>query len=376
MSAGAVLEKSSERAALRPAVGAVFALLDGRPVLFSETGQKIYQLDQVSAFIWCKLAQGASLPAVCQKLGELGIVEHDARQFAGQAIDAWTDRGLLDVDWRISGSCAFSAILGRHRISVGIDNWDLLHRLESLFCTLDNEDGENDIAIEATVLDDRVFFRGIDAAIHRCEVEALAPTVKAHLTERLIRSDRWVFALHAASLANCGTGLLLCGQPGAGKSTLTLQLVDAGFQYAGDDVALIGDDGAVCGLPFALTLKEGSWELLSRLHSSWDGVTHCRADGAQVRYLPIPNAHIGNLSTSWIIFLNRIASGSAELIALDQLDSMRRLIDGAFAADGRLSQAGFFALKRIVAGARSFQLTYSESEEARELLMDLCDDKA
>ncbi|MGY4415932.1 hypothetical protein ACVWW4_007668 [Bradyrhizobium sp. LB7.1] len=55
---------------------------------------------------------------------------------------------------------------------------------------------------------------------------------------------------------------------------------------------------------------------------------------------------------------------------------MKRLIDGAFAADGRLSQAGFFALKRIVAGARSFQLTYSQSGEARALLMDLCNGKA
>ncbi|WOH56115.1 MULTISPECIES: hypothetical protein [Bradyrhizobium] len=43
-------------------------------------------------------------------------------------------------------------------------------------------------------------------------------------------------------------GLLLCGQPGAGKSTLALELVDAGFQYAGDDVALIGADGTICGI--------------------------------------------------------------------------------------------------------------------------------
>ncbi|WP_247341566.1 MULTISPECIES: serine/threonine protein kinase [unclassified Bradyrhizobium] len=376
MLAGAVLEKSSEKVVLRPAVDAVFALLDGRPVLFSETRQNIYQLDQLGAFIWCKLAEGASLATVYRELGELDIVEHAARRFTWQAIDAWTDQGLLDVDWQISASCAFSAILGRHRISVRADNRKLLQRLVSLFCILDNEDGENDITIEAMLLDDRVFFRGIDGGVHRCEIEALAPTVKAYLTERLIRSDRSGFALHAASLANCGTGLLLCGEPGAGKSTLTLQLVDAGFQYAGDDVALIGDDGAVCGFPFALTLKEGSWELLSLLHSSWDGVTHCRADGAQVRYLPIRNAHIGSLSASWIIFLNRVASGTAELASLDQLDSMKRLIDGAFAADGRLSQAGFFALKRIVAGARSFQLTYSQSGEARALLMDLYNGKA
>jgi hypothetical protein len=116
--------------------------------------------------------------------------------------------------------------------------------------------------------------------------------------------------------------------------------------------------------------------LLSRLYGDWNDVTHRRSDGAEVRYLPIPDAHNGRLSANWIIFLNRLASGPVELPPLDQLDSIKRLIEGAFAADGKLSQSGFFALKRIVAGARSFQLIYSESAQARQLLMDLCDDKA
>ena len=371
-----VLEKSSADVLFKPAADAVFALLDGRPVLFSGARQKIYQLDQVGGFIWCKLAQGASLAAVYHELGKLDVVEHVARQFVRQAIDAWIDQGLLDIDRPVSANCAFSAMLGRHRISVRAENWDLLQRLVSLFCASGNEEGQGDIAIVAMMLDDQVLFGGMDAGIHRCGVEALAPTLKAHLTDRLIRSDRWVFALHAASLVKDGAGLLLCGEPGAGKSTLSLQLVDAGFQYAGDDVALIESDGTACGIPFALTLKEGSWEWLSVLQSNWDGVTHRRADGAEVRYLPISNAHNGSLSVGWIIFLNRVAEGSPELTALDQLDSMKRLIEGAFAADGKLSQAGFSALKRIVSGARSFQLTYCEAVEARELLADLCNGKA
>lgn len=361
---------------LKPAVDAVFALFDGQPVLFSATGQKIYQLDQVGGFIWCRLAQGASLAAVYHELGTLDIAEPVAQQFVRQAIGAWIDRGLLDVDRRMSTNCAFSAVLGRHRINLRAENRDLLQLLISPFCASDNVDGQGDITVEAMMLDDDVLFGGVDAGIHRCGIEALAPTIKAHLTDRLIRSDRSVFALHAASLAKNGAGLLLCGEAGAGKSTLTLQLVDAGFRYCGDDVVLIEDDGTACGIPFALTLKEGSWEWLSALHSIWDGVTHRRADGAQVRYLRVSNAYNGNLSISWIIFLNRVASGSPKLTALNQLDAMKQLIDGAFAPDGRLSATGFFALKRIVSGARSLLLTYCEAVEARELLVDLCDGKA
>nr|WP_249157362.1 serine/threonine protein kinase [Bradyrhizobium diazoefficiens] len=361
---------------LRPAPDAVFVLLDGRSMLFSEAGQKIFELDQVAAFIWCKLAQGASLEDVYQGLGALGIDEDASRHFTRQVINVWADQALLQADWQVPIDCSFSVILGRHKIGVRTADRDLLRRLLSVFCVADQGACDNDLVIEATMLDEQVLFRGEDSRISRCEVEALAPTIKAHISERLIRSDRWVFSLHAATLVRNGAGLLLCGQPGAGKSTLTLQLVDAGFSYAGDDVALVGADGTICGIPFALTVKEGSWDLLSRLHGDRYDATHCRSDGVRVRYIPIPNAQNQCVSASWIVFLKRVASGPEELTAIDQLDAMKRLIENAFAADGKLSQAGFFALKRIVAGARSFQLTYCESVGARRLLMELCDGEA
>lgn len=344
-------------------------------MLFSEAGQKIFELDRVGAFIWCKLAQGASLEDVYQGLGTLGLDEHTARQFTRQVVDIWIDRALLEVDWRMPTDLTFSAVLGRHRIGIRAANRDLLRRLRSLFCVSGQSAGGDDIAIEAMMLDEQVLWRGEDSSISRCQVEALAPTIKAYITERLIRSNRWIFSLHAASLVKDGAGLLLCGQPGAGKSTLTLQLVDAGLRYAGDDVALVGADGTICGIPFALTLKDGSWDLLSRLHGDRYDATHCRSDGVLVRYVPIPDAHYQCFSASWVIFLNRVSSGPAELTVIDQLDSMKQLIENAFAADGRLSQAGFFALKRIVTGARSLQLTYCEAVEARRVLMDLCNGK-
>jgi hypothetical protein len=320
------------------------------------------------------LAQDASLADIHQELGKLGVDERTARQFTREAMDAWFDRALLDVDWRMSVHSSLSVNLNGRRIGIRAGNRDLLKRLVALFCTPGDGGEAYDIAVEVIEFDDQILFRGDDASVHRCEVEALAPTIKAYITERMIRSDRSAFALHAASLAKGGSGLLLCGEPGAGKSTLTLQLVDGGFQYAGDDVTLIGADGMIYGIPFALTIKPGSWELLSRLRSDLhDVATYRRPDGALVRYVPAPDVHNGSLSVSWIIFLNRTQNGSIRLTPLDQLDSMKRLIESGFAADGKLSQAGFAALKRIVAQAKSFELTYCESTEARRLLVDLCD---
>lgn len=360
---------------LRPAANAAFALLDGRPVLFSETAQKLFELDQIGALIWCKLAQDASsLDDIYRELEGRGIDEPSARQFTRQAIDEWIDRALLNFEWRTSTDCELSANLGRRGITVRAANGALLDELAPLFCASDRGTVENEIFVDIIEFDGQVFFRGEDACIHRCQAERFVPAVKAYVTERIIQGDRSAFALHAASLARGRMGLLLCGQPGAGKSTLTLQLMDAGFEYAGDDVALINTDGTVCGVPFPVTVKSGSWELLSGLHADLPRLkTYCRPDGALVRYVPAPGVHEGNLLVDWIVFLNRVPNGSAELAQLDQCDSMRRLIESSFAVDGKLSLPGFAALKRIVTHASSFELTYSESTQARRLLTDLCD---
>lgn len=371
-----VLGKSSPEIMLKPATDAVFALLDGRSVLFSETQQKIYELNQMDAFIWCSLAQDASLADIYQELGKRGIDERTARQFTRQAMNAWLDRGLLGFDSQMSTDYGLSASLNRRRISIRAVNPALLKQLTCLFCARD-DGADDDIVVEVMDYENQVVFLGDDGCVRRCEFDALAPTIKAYLTDRVIRGAPSAFALHAASLVKGGTGLLLCGEPGAGKSTLTLQLTDAGFHYAGDDVALIEADGTISGTPFALTLKTGSWGLRSQLHNDWKDVkTYRRPDGALVRYLPIADVHFGNFSANWVIFLNRMENGSIGLTPLDQLDSMKRLIESAFAADGKLSQAGFSALRRITAGARSFELTYGESAEARRLLVDLCDGRA
>ncbi|WP_245306065.1 serine/threonine protein kinase [Bradyrhizobium sp. LTSP849] len=372
----AAVRKFPSEIILRPAVDAQFALLDGRSVLFSGARQEIYELDKVGAFVWCSLAQNASLEDIYRGLGKFGISEGIACQFANQAIGAWLDRALLDVDWGASNDYSLSAILDRRRISIYAANRGLLEKLVCLFCALDDGASDDDLAIKVVELGGQVIFRGDDASVHRCEIEALAPTIKAYITERLIRSHRSAFALHAASLTRDGGGLLLCGEPGAGKSTLTLRLLDAGFRYAGDDVALIGVDGTISGIPFALTLKQGAWGLFSRLQADGPTATSRRSDGTLVRYTPVADLCNATLSANWVIFLNRITGGPAKLRALDQLESMKRLIESAFAVDGKLSQAGFSALKRIVAGASSFELTYCESMEARRIILDLCDGRA
>lgn len=67
---------------------------------------------------------------------------------------------------------------------------------------------------------------------------------------RLRVVERWypdIVTLHAASLsAPMGGGLLLLGEAAAGKTTLTLRLIDNGFRYCADDTTCISRSDLTC----------------------------------------------------------------------------------------------------------------------------------
>ena len=73
----------------------------------------------------------------------------------------------------------------------------------------------------------------------------------------MLERGTYELVFDAAALVRNGRMLLVSGHPGAGKTTLTLALVDAGFGFAGDDLALLNSEGRVTGVPFAPAIKAG-----------------------------------------------------------------------------------------------------------------------
>ena len=72
--------------------------------------------------------------------------------------------------------------------------------------------------------------------------------------------------LHAATLETEGRALILPGNPGCGKSTLTAGLLARGFSYLCDEFALIHRETlTVHPFPRALCMKESSFPVVDRL---------------------------------------------------------------------------------------------------------------
>jgi hypothetical protein len=358
---------------LRPAADASFTLLDGRPIVFSETKQKIYELNRIGAYIWCELLEGKTIEMIASELRKCGVGRRAVHQFVRQALHQWLDLGLIHIDWEPLTEALLQTQFASLTVAVQASGAHLLKRLDPILSQFGRGTAQGQVLIEILEFQGQVLFRIDKGTVSQCQIDGLAPAIKAALTEHIVSRDQPDIALHAASLVRDDKGLLICGRPGAGESTLTLQLIHAGFRYSGDDVVLITPDGQVEGLPFAPSVKPGSWEMISQLRSDLhDAPVHRRTDGIPVRYLPVEQAHQGRFSIRWIIFLNRVDSVSTELTPVGRIDAMGRVIDQSFAANGQLSRRTFLGLKRMLAGSDSFELAYSDAVDARRALVDLC----
>ena len=359
---------------LRPVAGASFALLDDRPVLFSEAIQKIYELNQMAAYIWCSLLDRKPAEAICQDLTKFGLDRAAAQDCVRQALQNWLKLGLIEVDWKLDETQAFAARVGKLAVNIRTSSERLTQLLKPLFGQCSEVSDSIEDTFEIVELDRQVHIFHNRACIARCAINELVPTLKAHITEQVTLKSSPDIALHSACLLSGGRGLLVSGPPGAGKTTLAVHLMEAGFAYAADDIVLIAPDGRATGVLFAPALKQGAWTMIEKLRPDLGkSAVHSRPDGKRVRYLNAPRSTgNGSVPVGWIIFIKRAPNIRAKLAPLGQLETIRRLIDGSYTPDGKLSHQAFHAMKRTVADAKSFELRYSDAAQARDAIVELC----
>lgn len=192
---------------------------------------------------------------------------------------------------------------------------------------------------------------------------------------QLSADDRpWLACLHASAVGRGDHCLIFSGDCGAGKTTLTLGMVHAGFEFLVDDMVPIdAGDHSIWPLPLAMSLKEGTVELARSLFPDINALPAVPTDRGPVRYF-FPSSQArpwakGGLPAAAMIFPRYEAGADLCLSPLDRIQALQRLANNGSSLDidGRHLQKTLNWLETIPC----FDLHYSHLDDAVRRLADL-----
>ncbi|PYT21572.1 MAG: hypothetical protein DMG58_31895 [Acidobacteria bacterium] len=134
--------------------------------------------------------------------------------------------------------------------------------------------------------------------------------------------------LHAGCVARNGRGVLLCGEPGAGKSCLAYACVKLGWTLLSDDFSAIlrkPQGRTVIGKPERIRLRPDAFRLFPELAGAHNQVTQF---GKHMFDLPtgdLPQVHTARCcQAETVVFLDRCDAGDAELMPIPTEEALAR----------------------------------------------------
>ena len=196
-------------------------------------------------------------------------------------------------------------------------------------------------------------------------------------TTLVLLMSRYLTAIHAACVARNGKGVLLCGQSGAGKSSLAFACARRGWTYISDDSSCLirgRADRTVVGNSHQIHLRESARHLFPEL--AQQPLTR-RINGemaialhtpAMPEIVTAPRARV-----EYIVFLNRREHALVSLTRMPIEQVLPHFEDVICYGDSSSRQSQRAAVRKL-ATAAVFELTYRSPEDAVGRLEMLIED--
>lgn len=347
-------------------------------ILFSPSRQALFALNDIGGDIWRSLENGMSPEAISSEIASRGVDRQQAVEHVDAAVRQWECQGLIQLspNWFSTSSrghvSQVVAVAGCHVRIV----YPAAHAFPAatVFRHLEVPEAVADVVLKLVEHGDRIHLFRCGHWVLSCSPDELAVALKGQLLTEVLERGAYELAVHAAALIRDNRILLLCGSPGAGKTTLTLGLLHAGFGFAGDDVTLLDSLGHGVGIPFAPAVKAGAWSILANYCPDLDAAPVCRRpDRRRVRFLvPKELASSAPRKVGWVVLLRRRANASAVLTPVDPVDALRGLLNGSFALSGELTGTAFDVVTKLIESTNVYSLAYSRLEDAIPIIQEAC----
>jgi hypothetical protein len=182
--------------------------------------------------------------------------------------------------------------------------------------------------------------------------------------------------LHAAVLEKNGRAVVLPGDPGAGKSTLTAALMLSGWRLLSDEITLVDrDDGLLVGLARPVSLKNASIEVIRRAFP--DAVigapaydTH-KGTVAHVQPSADSVARVGEKARpAWVVFPRWREGSTARLSPHSRADAFLHTASHAFNYS-LLGGLGFELNAALMDVCACYDFEYSNLDDALRVFEEL-----
>jgi hypothetical protein len=379
-------QRSRNMAQLGSNLGRVFpshevmlSTVAGRNLLFSPESQQIFEINDMAAYLWSAMREGCTYETIVSELADQGVPLETAKAYLEDVLLEWSRRGLVKTPAvtaaDLSDKTSFSQQIGLLGLTVLVRyGTSLFHDVAPAFRHLQVKEAAPNVVLDAIEEGQWIKLFRNGKRMFAVRGDELATALRAQLLEEALSGVAYELALHAATLIWKDRAMLLNGHPGAGKTTLTLALVNAGFGFAGDDVAFLNSQGQVTGIPFSPACKAGAWKLIAQFRPDInDEPIFRRYDRRRVRY-PEPRNLVAAIPrpAGWVVFLDRRDNAAAVLTRINPVSAMRSMLRESYVQDRRLTAAGFMSLSYVANHADCYQLTYSNLDNAVDLLCRTC----
>lgn len=178
---------------------------------------------------------------------------------------------------------------------------------------------------------------GFVYAVSDHETLVCEPTInaaRAALLPELVRlahgGRQWLCIVHAAACAFDNRCLLLPASSHSGKTTLMVALMQEGFEFLSDDSAAIDRETRyVAPMPFALMVREGSWNILQPRYPELRNTPVLSRDAEVVRFLR-PRAVAKEARPAAFVFPKFLPEGEPVFRRIDSFRALLRLQESGF----------------------------------------------
>ncbi len=195
------------------------------------------------------------------------------------------------------------------------------------------------------------------------------------LLQEIVRSCRGrdcVAIFHAGACGSNSRCVIFPAGTQSGKTTLAAVLMKMGLTFYSDDSVLLERDTlSVPTMPFALMVREGSWDVLSPRFPELQNAPVVSRYGQRVRFLhPVGTKQDGHCEeVGVIVFVRYDRDAANEISSLDPLQALLRLQESGFwVAHDEQSIGAFLAWLQ---STPSFTLNYSNVDEAASIIRRL-----